>query len=327
VHANEGDVSVEPIAAFLDLHGSMPGLYLELRITDPTGAGFSDRLRFIFRNEFGNLISLDPGENYVMRAVDANTTIVSLYTDRFSLGESGDATVRFDTIASGVSDTDGWQLTRFSIGEHIGIVSPIVAPGAEFIEITDLALDNGLLTITHRNSDTALHGWGSAVALGLSKPDGEVVSHSLASHNVEAGVSTATFEIGDMDPQDLTLVWSGMHAGRTVTGNWEFSVSADNVLEPRVFYGAYQGNRAQVTLGATSLAITVYSDHSIIEFPRDWAPGDTATLLLEDGTVVQTWTNSIEFSNTPEARFTFFMNFVNPADVEGVTLFGVTIGG
>jgi len=319
MQSNDGEVSIEPIAAFFEPARS--GMYLELQITDTIDTRLSDSLMFIdmTSSNNGSMINTGPVD---VRFIDDSRIIAGLLISPVS---TGDMLIRFDTIVSGIRRFNEAQTTQFSIGEHIGINSPVTVPGVEFVEITKITLDSELLTIDHRISDVAIHGWGSAI-LGLMKPDGEIIwSYSGA---VGAGVRGQQdfFEIGNIDPNSLTLVWKGIRAENTIIGNWEFTVTGENIINPRSFSGEFEGHSVEVTLGATIVEITVFADYYSNEFPYDYYIDDAVTLLLKDGTSVHTRVEGIMCDITM-ASFAYGMRFVNPADVASVTFYGVTING
>jgi hypothetical protein len=317
MQSNDGEVSVEPIAAFYEVGRS--GMYLELRITDPTDERLSDLLLFIDTDSGnnGNVLNTGPVD---VRFVDENTVVAGLLITPVNIGET---IIRFDTIVSGIEQFDEVQPTRFNIGEHISIEKSIVVPGAEIVEISAITLDNGRLTIAHRQSDVSVYGWGSAT-LGLMKPDGEIIWSNSGASGIGVPGQQDYFEIGNISPNDLTLVWRGMRAENTIVGNWEFAVTGENIINPCSLNGEFDGNEVEVTLGATIVEIKIYADYVNNEFPYDYLAEDAVTLLLKDGTTVHTRADGIMCDSTM-ASFGYGMSFVNPANVVSVEFYGVTI--
>ena len=318
MQSNDGDVSVEPIAAFFE--SARSGLYLKLRVNDPSDAGvLSDSLIIL-----NNGIELNTGR-VIVDVIDEKTVTASLFITPML---TADSTVRFDTIASGITNYDEAQLTSFNIGEHIGVDRSIIVQGAEFVEITGLTVDGGMLKIKFCDSDASVYGWGSAF-LGVMMPDGETIWANGISTNHETGERFADIEIGSLSPDDLTLVWYGQRADHTMTGNWEFTVSGDNLLETRWLDGEFEGNSVQVCLGATLVEFQISANYLNEEFPYtnfpyDLEASDAVTILLTDGTTVHP-RFSASMVDSMTASFSYDMGFVNPIDVVSVTFCGVTI--
>ena len=214
---NEGDLSVEPLAAFLVPADGDGGLFLELQIRDLAGAGrLDDSLAFLWDNGYIDDLQLNTGEAQIS-VVDENTVVAGLYINPHRVGRI----VRIDKIVSG---------------------------------------------------DTIF------------------------------------------------------------TGSWEFAISSDNALEQRKFYGAFEGNRTEVTLRGMGIEFRIYADYTSDEFPYSSFPHDyktdgTVLIHLSDGTTVQPMLSSLSCDNTPVAVFSYSTGFVNPADVVSVTFCGTTISG
>jgi len=317
MHSNDGDVSIKPIAAFYEVARS--GIYLELEITDPSDTRLSDLMIFIDMDSGnnGNVVTTGPVD---VRLIDDNTVIAGLLVSPVNVGVT---TVRFDTIVSGVEWVEEAQFTEFKIGEHIGIDRPAVVSGAEFIEISEISLDSGRLTIAYRNSDVSVYGWGSAT-LGLVLPDGETIWSNSGAVGVGVPGQQDFFEIGNTDPNDLTLVWRGIRAVNTITGNWEFTVTGENIINPLILNGVFEGNDIEIVIGATVVDIKVFADYYNTDFPYDIHAENRVTLMLKDGTTVQTKVSGVMYDDTI-ASFVYYMNFVDPADVVSVTFYGVTM--
>ena len=312
--SGDSKVTVEPIAAFFD--AARDSLYLEFKIIEPTGIKLSDTLAF-YNSESGFEVNTGP---VMVRLIDEYTAIVGLF---ITSTNTGDTTVRFDTIASGITYYSEVQRTSFNIGENIGIVTPIVVPEAEFITITDLAIDDNRVTITHRQSDPSLYGIAHT-NLGLMKPDGEVIWGSIGSETSGVPGWSDGFEIGDINPETLTLVWSGMRYEYTMTGKWEAIVSGDNVMDMRILNGEFEGNTTKVILGATSVQILISADYINNPFPYEYKANGAVTISLKDGTTVYPIFHAYN-NDQLTASYSYEMHFVDPSIVESVTFCGTTI--
>jgi len=312
----DGDVVIEPLAAFFDV--ARDGLYIELKITDPTGAKLTDSLIFADK-ESGFQINTGP---VVVRFIDKNTVIAGIFITPVDTGET---TIRFGMIASGISDFYEEQYTSFNVGDNIGARKPVVVPGAEFIEITDIKLDGNRLTITHRNSDPSVFGFGYA-SLGLLKPDGEVIYSSFGEDATGASGQSDCFETGGIDPKELTLVWSGIRYDHVMTGNWEIIVSGGNVIETREFSGEFEGHSIGVTIGATVIEFQIFTDYVNNPFPYDYMADDAVIISLSNRMSVYPRFEG-HMNDPTTASIWYTMDFVNPADVVSVMFYGVEING
>jgi len=312
--SGDSEITIEPIAAFFDT--ASDGLYIELKIIDPTGTKLSDSLLFT-DSKSGFELNTGPA---AVRVIDKNTVIAGLFITPVNIGET---TFRFDIVASGITYYGEEQRTLFSISEHIGINNPVVVRGAEFVEITAVRLDEGLLTITHRKSDPSFYGYGFA-HFGIMKPDGEVIYSSSGGETGGVPGQYDCFEIGDMNPEELTLVWTGVRYDHTMTGSWEVTVSGENVLEVREFNGEFEGHSTQVILGATSVEFLISTDYVSNPFPYDHMAEDAVSINLIDGTIVHPRFSA--YMNDPmTASYSYTMDFINPDNVVSVMFCGTTI--
>ena len=212
---NEGDVSVEALAAYYE--PAYSGMYMELRLTDLTGAGrLSDSLVFLWDNGYISDLQLNTGDVKIT-VIDENTVIAGLFFTPHIQGR----TVIFDRIVSGET---------------------------------------------------------------------------------------------------------------TIAGNWEFSISSENVLKERILYGEFEGYKAEVFIGGTGVEIAIFADYTSEQFPYTGFPYEIDTeeamvINLADGTTAHTRFNSSLCDNTPMATFGYGMSFVNPEDVVSITFCGTTISG
>jgi len=319
VHASEGEIEVALLAAFLD-DTRIGGLYLELEITDPTGERLSDSFALILHYERLGYISLNSFGEADVNFIDEYTVHAGFFLPHADVGVAGEITVRFDFIASNIQNVE-MQPTELNIGAHMGIDTPIVVPGAEFVEITEITLDDaGKLTITSRDSDVSVYGWGAAM-LGVMRPDGEIIwpSGGTVHYGIPGGRSY--FDIGAIDPYDLTLVWTGRVAGHVMSGNWEFTIpGGDTVLDPGGFSGYFEGYPVRVTLGATNVEVEIFiGDFDIFQ-------ENPLVLYLADGTTVEPRFNGAEGGHDM-ATLQYSMEFIHPEDVVRITFRGVEIGG
>jgi hypothetical protein len=293
-------------------------MYLELRISDPIGGRLSDSLIFLTISGLME-IPLSTGDVSV-GLIDAHSAVASLFITPI---DAGDATIQIVKIASGINYYYEAQPTQFNIGEHLSIDAPVIVPGAEFIEVTGITQSEGRITIAFRDSDPSAYGWGSAF-LGVEKPDGGVIWGDGVSASADTEMRYSYIDIGDSNPDDLTLVWNGSRADYVITGNWEFTVSGDNVLEPRLIDGEFEGNDVRVILGATSIEFLIEADYLNNAFPYDIHEADAVTILLEDGAIIHPRLSS-SMNDSMTASFAYTMNFTNPDSVVSLTFYGATI--
>lgn len=101
---NEGDVSVEALAAYYEPARS--GLYMQLRITDLSGSGrLTESLVFLRDNGYISDLVITTGKVNVL-SIDESTVVVSLFITSFTEGQ----TVSFDSIVSGDATITGkWE--------------------------------------------------------------------------------------------------------------------------------------------------------------------------------------------------------------------------
>jgi len=100
---NEGDVSVEMVAAYFE---PTSHLYIELRLTDLTGAGrLSNSLDFLWDNGYISDLSLATGEVKV-NVIDENTVVAGLLVQPYVQGR----TISFDRIVTDFETIAGnWE--------------------------------------------------------------------------------------------------------------------------------------------------------------------------------------------------------------------------
>ena len=178
VHANEGEVGVELIAAFWD-DTRIGGLYLELEIHDPTGARLSDTLVLLrwdewlgydpITNPWGQ-VEVEFWDNYTLRAG------FFIYGG-LALTEAGDILVRFDMIASGIQDSGVSLSTEYAEHTMLG--------NWEFVIPNDTALQAGIFK-------GYFEGHRTQVTLGAT--------------NVEIEIFVGNFDIFQENPLVLYLV-------------------------------------------------------------------------------------------------------------------------
>ena len=137
-HANEGEIEVELIAAFLD-NTRIGGLYLELKIHDPTGERLSESLVLLRRDE---RLGYDPISNpwgqVEVEFLDDYTLRAGFFVDNgLALTEAGDILVRFDMIASGIQNQDSGVALSTEYAAHT------MLGNWEFVIPSDTALQAG----------------------------------------------------------------------------------------------------------------------------------------------------------------------------------------
>jgi len=318
VHVSEGEVEVALLAAFLE-DTRIGGLYLELEITDPTGERLSDSFMLLLQDERLGYIPLNLHMPVDVQLIDEHTAHVSFFLPHADVRETGEIVVQFDFIASNIQTVE-LQPTEFNIGKHIGVDGPVVVPGAAFIEITEITLDDtGRLTITSRDSDVSVYGWGHGT-LGLMQPDGEIIWSRGGSMTYGIPGWEREFNIGAVNPYDLTLVWSGERAEYVMSGNWEFTISGEAVLDPGVRRGYFEGSPTEVFLGGTSVEVLITVVDSFDIFQEN-----PLVLYLADGTTVEPRFNGAE-GGFDVVTLQYSMEFIHPEDVVRVTFRGVAIG-
>ncbi|MDR0813632.1 MAG: hypothetical protein LBO63_06495 [Oscillospiraceae bacterium] len=310
-----GDIEIEPVAGMYD--AARGGAYIKLRITVPQAARLTESLVFL-----KNGIPFSDG-GVTVTLEDEHTAIVSMFSAADVFG--GKIHLSFDAIALEITDYPEEQDTGFNIGENIGLTEPVPVPGAEFFELTELALNGETLVVSHRFTDTSAGAWGTAV-LGVKIPTGDVMWPSTDGEyntiDVLSGTITQSFELGSSDPNTLTLVWQGARAEKVLTGNWEIEISGDNPAHPRAIGGIFDGHEAQAVLGVTNIEFNVFADYLSNLFPFDCSAEGIVELTLADGTVVHPRFTSSMLDNTM-ANFSYDMEFVDPASVVNVKFCGV----
>jgi len=132
----------------------------------------------------------------------------------------------------------------------------------------------------------------------------------------------SSFWIGDMDPNDLTLVVSGSVAEHTMLGSWEFAIPSDTRPQTGIFNGYFEGHRAEVILGATSVEILIFAGFDVFSIFDE----NPLRLYLADGTIIVPRYNGAE-GDHQMATLQYSMDFVHPEDVVRVVFRGVEIGG
>jgi hypothetical protein len=334
----EGEIKIEVLAGFIDENRG--GVYVQLKLQDPTGTKLSDSLTFV-----KNGSEYVPADNVSVEMTDANTAIASIFVQE---PDAIDGAVRigFDTIASGIHIV-GPQSTDFNIGAQIGLTEPVRVPDAKFIELTSVTCTGGILKISYRNADTSKYGWGLPDTLSVQTQDGERIlfADGTKEYGNTGWTWTYEFEIGTADPNDLTLVWQGKKVDTTVTGDWAFTVSADNILKPHTIEGTIDGNYAQAIIGGTGLSLNIVGNVLNSEFldrikkvsaistanggadvTFDDLTVEGIGILLTDGTIVSPKFGDC-YAGEDMSRLSFITEFVNPDDVVSVTFFGETFDG
>ena len=137
IHANEGEVEVELIAAFFD-DTRIGGLYLELKIHDPTGVRLSESLVLLRWDEWlGYAPMTNPWGQTEVEFLDDYTLRAGFFVyDGLALTEAGDILVRFDMIASGIQESGVSLSTEYAEHTMLG--------DWEFVIPNDTALQAGI---------------------------------------------------------------------------------------------------------------------------------------------------------------------------------------
>jgi len=353
-HVNESELEVELLAAFVDdTQGG--GLYMKLEIRDPTGERISDSFVLILHDEtmmytYTQLNMyiptdvrqwIDPDSPHAfspdyVQIIDDYTAHAGIFIPQWSLfhrNETGEIVIGFDFIASNVQHTSVFD-TGFNIGEHIGMDGLIALPGAEFVQIAGVQFDeDGYLIIYHHDTDAdpLVYGWGSGM-LSLMKPDGEIIGIlGQRNNNVNPNVAETGFEsrfdIGDINPNDLTLVWRGDMAEHIVPGRWEFSIYYGNIaIQEGVFYGYFEGFRTVADVHTSMVVLLMFVDDRDIARDIVFYENNSLVLYMADGTTVEAVAGFAE--GWDEGVYIGFdIDPIRPADVVRMTFRGVEIGG
>jgi hypothetical protein len=186
-----------------------------------------------------------------------------------------------------------------------------------------------VLTIFHSDTTTNpfAYGWGSGT-LSLMKPNGETIglsgarNHFLSNDSFSIVGVESYFNIGNIDPNDLTLVWRGDMAEHIIPGNWEFTIATDNrSIQQGVFHGYYEGHQIEVDISTTRATVHIlgWTDWEAISKLFD---EDSLVLYLADGTTV------LPKIGGAEGAYIGYdiVDFINPGDIVRVTFRGVEIG-
>ncbi|MCL2629007.1 MAG: hypothetical protein FWD44_10000, partial [Oscillospiraceae bacterium] len=161
--------------------------------------------------------------------------------------------------------------------------------------------------------------------LGLMKPNGEII---WSRFSVGSDTTKISFNIGDINPNDLALVVAGARAEQVINGQWSFNVAIDDtvILEPGKFIGEYNGLRTEVDVGATHVRITVHNaaKRAIV---NDIVFDESPILLhMADGKTIVVQRGGAS-GDAEIIGIDYFMDFINPGDVVSIEFLGVKIGG
>jgi len=361
---NESEIDIKLLAAVMDdTQGG--GLFLKFEIHDPTGERLSDSFVLINNNENMGLTPLnmnitndmrqwiDSGTEHVpdgVQVIDEYTVHAGFFIPGWlmsewgplSRNEAGDIVVQFDYIASGIKETT--VNTELNVGQHLGLTAPVALPGVEFVQIMGVEIsrehpqdERELLRIFHEDtrSDPLLYGWGAGL-LSLRKADGGTIGLSgQADHNQMLTDITgfeSMFNINDIDPNDLTLIWRGDMAEHIIPGNWEFTISTGNVaIQAGEFHGLFDGMRTEVNVNTTGVRIYIY-DAPDFNTAGEMARHDSPLILhMADGTTIDLPEKGAAEGGTDVILIAYYfdfldIDFINPEDVVRVTFRGVEIG-
>jgi len=344
VRTNTGDVDMTLLNAFIDdTRGG--GLYLQFEIHDPTGTKLSDSLALILHDETGAYTNLNMSVPPDMRQwidsiadvspdgvqfIDERTVLADFFIPSWLLprqNEAGDIVIQFDFIASNLQTVS--VPTGFNIGEHLDMDGTIPLNGAEFIHVTGIELSGSELSIFHEDTyaNPLVYGWGSGM-LSLVTSSGETIglggqsNHCLMHYSEKVGFESF-FNIGNLNPNELTLVWRGDIAEHIITGNWEFTIAGDTSMQAGVFRGYFEGHIMEVNISTTSVSVDIidWTDWDFI-LELFYNEEGALALYLADGTRIVP-----RLGGADGGFLGYEMNFINPTDVVRVTFHGVEIGG
>ena len=328
VQMSEGDIEVKLISAFTDPldHG---GLYFELEMTDMTGGRLSDSFVLIERYKLDNNTEYEHGYRLLnqsgtntVQIIDKNT-VKSGFNTWHLFNVNGEVRVCFNIILSDIRYYE-MEPTAFTAGALIDSDTTVLLAGENSHEIIGTSLQEKTLTITHRDLYGSLfEGW----SLGLMKPDGDIIWGNRDSY--QSGMPRQTrLNIGDLDPDVLTLVWSGHLAKHVITGDWDFIIHMDNDTAPeiKIFTGEYEGLRIEVIVGATSVRVRIY-DAPDIDAAKEIVFNDCPLVLhITDGRIIETIKSGAE-GGTDVIGISYIMPFIDPEEVVSVTFRGTEISG
>jgi len=114
---NDSAPEVEVLSAFMDTAGG--GLYLEMKITDPTGERLSDSLLFLSRRETGEYYPMNLYNPTDVEFVDELTVRIRTTLRGFVVSETGEITVHIDYIASNIIDIEYLPYAHSITAEHM----------------------------------------------------------------------------------------------------------------------------------------------------------------------------------------------------------------
>ena len=331
----DNGIEITPLGAYIEGHNA----YIRLKLRDIEGGHLSNTIYFLNKN----------GES-IPAVVDydsSTNSAIAIIQEDIATGEAASATtsLQLAAICTDIQELENLSLD-FNIGAHIGITQPVVLKNAEFLTITGVETQDGTLAIHYRDNDIAKYGWSTGL-FGLRTPDGTIIWET-SGVLYDTGNKTIYFDIGKHDINTLSLVFSGKHAIRTITGDWKIAFSTVQQIASKTLTASYSERKAEITCGATELEINLspgYTDgdlelNNIIKslsdtsevlskngektYPvKDVSVSRDISIALKDGKIVYPRFISASW-DSKSANFKFKMNFVLPENIQNVTFFGKT---
>ncbi|MDR3277962.1 MAG: hypothetical protein LBT12_04245 [Oscillospiraceae bacterium] len=244
----------------------------------------------------------------------ADTAIASI---RHAAGEAPVQTRRVARILTGAEYVMAEPLD-FDLAAHLGMTEPVALGGGAVAEITAVTLQDGILAISHRPTGDPLEEFGLH-GITLQRPDGELIAPYYG-RGGDDNTTTRFYEIGGLDPGELTPVWSGLRAANVIEVDRTFTFDASKRIEPRAISAELDGRAMALELGATKLTFTLYPGYEL-----DWDGaeelGNSVKLTLRDGTEAFPKINGGMWDDD-SAYFGFDVAFTLPEDVVSVTING-----
>jgi len=323
-NAGRRNIDVQLLSAFYDTDYK-GRVYLEFQLTDPSGNRLSDSFMFLQYDGNGGYMPLNINWFEPSDVQRINNNTVRIGTHFWQSIESDK--ISFDMIASNIEPVKTF-ITDFSLGENLDITEPVMLPGAEFIEITNIEHNSFFVRVTYQDSDPLKHGWGFG-SLGLMNSRGEILSHRSSISDGLISGTTLEFNIGSANPDNYTIVWIGSRAEHIITGSWEFVIDKGDVnLKSKTFTGIYEGLQTEITVNALNVKVEIYNAQTFNKAKditdRFWE--QPLTLNMKDGKKMELLPGGSEGA-TDIIYITYYMDFINPEDVVCITFEGIEYKG
>jgi hypothetical protein len=271
---------------------------------------------------FYNSIFSNPDASQYIAAPEASPDIAAGNTITV-IGSGGDLTI--EPVAGFVGGE--WNLY---IQLKLTALDGIPLPETLFILDGDYIINVGDATTTKVDERTAIISFRTHS--GRKNDQNETISVKFDA------VSSVPYRIDNNGNPDSapTVMPGSFDDAITYYGNWEVMVSANNVIDTRFVDGSFEGRDATIRIEATVVEIQVFSNENApyLIGPDGWIdyrhdPEGTIRITLADGRVIEE--AGVESScdvggdGSGMASYWRSIEFVNPADVISVELYGVTV--